>query len=95
MLVGINSIAQVGDLSIKGLPTVEVIKRKLTQAVTRLKSKLIGFLRLVDSKRSGANKYQLPTELREQILSQIPASNLYSQVQENGGFLNVTRDSTF
>jgi hypothetical protein len=95
MLVGINSIAQAGEMSIKGRPTVEVIKRKLTYAVTRLKSKLIGLLRLVDSKRSGAKKYQLPTELREEILSQVPASNLYAQVQENGGVLKVTRESTF
>jgi hypothetical protein len=93
MAFGVSKLARLDPMAVRTLRPTEALRYKLLYAVIRVKSKFIGLLRIVDSKPSGAKKYNLPAGLREEILGSIPASNLFVQVEENAGFLKVTRDS--
>ena len=91
LALGISQLERLDPIAKRGLRPTEALRHKLVYAVIRIKSKIVGLLRVVDSRQSGAEKYTLPKGLRDEILGRIPESKLALQVKENGGFLKIGR----
>ena len=93
LALGISRLERLDQIAKRGLRPTEALKHKIVYAVMRIRSKIIGLLRVVDSRQSGAEKYTLPSGLRDEILARIPESKLSLQVRKSGGFLKIGRAS--